>query len=485
LSERDIAQEFARLIEPAEGKSKNFNATEFFSRYLTDSPIGPLLFVLDNFETVRSPVETFIWLDTYVRSPSKILITTRFRDFKGDYPEDVHGMSEDEFGELVSQTSAVLGVTHLIDDPFRDELYSESEGHPYVAKVLLGEVAKAGRLIKIERIVAHRDDILPALFERTFANLTPAAQRIFLTLCRWRSTIPLVGLEAVLLRPDNERMDVDSAVEELLRSSMIERRDSPEDGQVFVSVPLVASVFGARKLETSILKTVVDGDMRFLHAFGAAQQSATSLGIEPRIRRLFEAVAGQIAAGRMAFDEVGPVLEYISRRYAPGWFYLADLYEEQGSTESLRHASESIRRFLESAGGQSSEQRYDAWSRLVALARRRGDALEEIQALAEVSRLAGVPFDIVSLAANRMNWHFAQHQVDLDSDAKTLMIKTVIQAMEHRIAEAGATDLSRLAWLHLNTRDDLKAKQYVLMGLELDPNNEYCIKLAQRLGVYW
>jgi hypothetical protein len=54
------------------------------SRRVNDQLCATPLFVFDNFETVRSPAELYIWIDTYVRPPDKVLITTRFRDFKGD-----------------------------------------------------------------------------------------------------------------------------------------------------------------------------------------------------------------------------------------------------------------------------------------------------------------------------------------------------------------------------------------------------------------
>jgi hypothetical protein len=81
-----------------------------------------------------------------------------------------------------------------------------------VIKILLGEVAKAGELVKVERIVADSDEILKALFERTYSGLSPVAKRVFLTLCNWRSLVPQIALEAVLLRPSNEKMDVLSAL---------------------------------------------------------------------------------------------------------------------------------------------------------------------------------------------------------------------------------------------------------------------------------
>ena len=485
LSERHIADEFINLVEPTEAKSKAFKSLEYFSQELTKSSVGNLLIVLDNFETVSSPVDTYNWLDTHIRSPNKILITTRFRDFKGDYPEEVRGMTEKEFGKLVEHTSKNLGIHALLDESFRNELYEESEGHPYVAKVLLGEVAKAGKRVKIERIVAHRDDILPALFERTYAALTPAAQRVFLTLCQWRSTVPLLGLAAVLLRPENERMDVDSAVEELVRSSMVERLESKSASEVFISVPLVAMVFGARKIETSVFRDAIGADVRLLHAFGASRRHTIDSGVEPRVRSLFTWVASRITAGDMSFGEMLPVLEYVARGYPPGWFYLADLYEEQGTRASLEKASQVILQFLENSEGQPVELRYRAWNRRVSLSRRQAKPLEEIQALTELIKFPGISYGVVNLTAKRINFHLAQRNLPLDDDQKTQLIETAIESMERGIENASANDLSSLAWLHLNNHNTERAKHYTLLGLERDSENDHCTKLADKLNIMW
>src|SRR5581483_4470196 len=222
LTETDLAKEFLRLIPPRTEEERQLKPLEHLSRSLTKSAEGPLLFVFDNFETVRNPVELYRWLDTYIRLPNKILITTRFRDFKGDYPVEVVGMSEEETDELVEATARRLSITHLLTPDYRQEVYRESGGHPYVIKILLGEVSKAGHLRRVERIVASRDEILDALFERTYSGLSPAARRIFLTLTGWRSTVPELALQAVLLRPSNDRIEVEEAIDELSRSSFIE-----------------------------------------------------------------------------------------------------------------------------------------------------------------------------------------------------------------------------------------------------------------------
>ena len=182
---------------------------------LTKSSDGAAMFVLDNFETVRSPQEAFAWFDAYVRPPNKLLITTRTRDFRGDYPVELTGMTESEADILIDSTATRLGIRPLISSEYRHDLHRETEGHPYVIKILLGEVASSGRALNIERIVATRDDILTALFERTYAGLSPAGKRVYLTLSAWRSLVAQVALQAVLLRKENEKLDVDGAVQEL------------------------------------------------------------------------------------------------------------------------------------------------------------------------------------------------------------------------------------------------------------------------------
>jgi hypothetical protein len=93
LTVRDVSKEFVRLVQPMEASEESFNAKEFLQKCLRKSTIGPTLFVFDNFETVENPVEVYQWLDTYIRLPNKILITTRVRDSKGDYPVEISGMT--------------------------------------------------------------------------------------------------------------------------------------------------------------------------------------------------------------------------------------------------------------------------------------------------------------------------------------------------------------------------------------------------------
>jgi hypothetical protein len=474
----EIADEFIRLTDKQAFETSGCSkASDYFSQVLAQSPFGPTLFVFDNFETVRNPLELFKWLDTHVRIPNKILITARHREFKGDYPIEVSGMTEKETDELIDAHAVRLGIRDIVARPYRDELYRESGGHPYVIKVLLGEVAKAGRCVDVARIVADREDILTALFERTFATLTPAAQRVFLTLCNWRSTLPQLAVEAVMLRPGIERIDVEAAIDELARFSFIETAKSDQDGQVFVTVPLTAAVFGEKKVAVSAMKSAIQADTALLHLFGPGQKTDIRHGAGPRVHRLIRAVAGGIVAGKYDVATHLPMLEFTAQKYPPAWLLISQLHEELGN---LPAAKDSVRRYLEGARGSAASA---GWNRLRDLCHRTSDGIGELQALVELCEVDGTDFDTVSDAANRANQLFKETWLQFEIGEKDVLLRRLLNVAEARIGEVDATDCSRLAWIAMHLKDESTARKYVAHGLQREPKNYYCNKLATQLGI--
>ena len=485
LTEDEIARELVRLMQPSSATVAGFKDAKYLADALTKSPIDdPLLFVFDNFETARSPSALYSWIDEFIRPPNKVFITTRFSDFKGDYPVEVLGMSEAEAEQLVEETACLLGIRHLLTPEYRKELYRESDGHPYVIKILLGEVSKAGRLQKVERIVSGRTDILDALFERTYAGLSPAAKQVFMTLCNWRSSIPQIAMEAVMLRPQNEKFDVDGAIEELRRSSLVEIRVS-SDGSVLLSVPLIAAVFGKKKLLVSPEKSVVESNTEVLRLLGASQLTDTRHGIEPRIKAMFGQIAVKIGIESRRLDEYLPVMEFIASRFPPAWLLLARIFEESGTDDRLSRAKKAVRQYLQQTA--RSEDQRAAWKRLTEYCFRTEDWNGEIHALVEMCELPHAPFYDLSNAANRINSLFASHQF-LDTHERKILTRRLASLMESRVSEGNATDCSRLAWLFLRLGDGEKARRLVARGLELDERNEFCQRLEIRLAQpprYW
>jgi len=350
LTPKEMAQQFTSLFQPSGWDQKGFNAEQYFAECLRAAEIGPLLVVFDNFETVQQPFDVFQWLDAHVRSPNKILVTTRHRDFKGDYPVEVGGMTERQCNELVLKTAEAIGIKDSITAEFCRDVYRESEGHPYVVKVLVGEAADDKKVHRIERIVAGKDDLLDALFERTYKRLSPAAKRVFLTLSNWRSLIAQAALDAALLRPRQaERIDTVAAVEELRRVSFLDEHTSPLDGSVFLNIPLVAGVFGKKKLSTSPEQSDIEEDTRFLHKFGAMQLPDLKWGVEPRMQRFFAALSDDLARKKLKLPDELPILELLARHYPPAWLMIADLWRESADAGAAEQAIEALTRYLEAS----------------------------------------------------------------------------------------------------------------------------------------
>lgn len=481
LSIRDIAREIVELLQPSESRENNFDKERYVTKILRSySADGALLFVFDNFETVQQPLDVFNWLDQSVRPPNKILITTRHRDFRGDYAVEVGGMTEPQCSELTRATAAAIGMQSLVTEQFLREIYRESEGHPYVIKILVGEAAEGRHFRKVERVVANKDEILDALFERTYAKLSPAARRVFLTLCNWRSLVPLVAIEAALLRPSIEdRIDTLAAVEDLRRVSFIDELASGSDDSIFLSVPLVAAVFGKRKLSVSQDRVAIEEDTRFLQRFGAIQPPEANSGLEPRINRLFSSFSADLEKGRLALRDEKPTLELIARHYPQAWLLISKLWAESGDPDSTENSKIAILRYLEMTSPADTDQT-KAWQGLAELARKERDWLGFVNAIVHIAELPNADLSGISGAVNTFN--SVNRELESDPEQKRAFAKRLVAVMEPKIGDGDAADCSRLAWLFLQLGNRNRAWEIVQSGLRLDPANEHCRNLERRLA---
>jgi len=480
----DIARAAVELLEPSDRKGTSFQPEAYFQECLVNGAAGKTLFVLDNFETLDSPADVFSWIDTYVRLPNKVLITTRFRDFVGDYPIEIGGMTDEEALSLIDQESRRLGISALLTPTYKDELISESDGHPYVIKILLGQVAKEHRAVKPERIVASADHLLTALFERTYESLSPAGQRVFLLLSSWRVFVPAIAVEAVSLRPGNERFDVTNALEELRRFSLVEEVVSDAEGEQFIGVPLAAASYGRRKLEASPYKVAVEEDRKLLMEFGAGKREDAHRGVLPRIDRLVKAAAARASENPAALEEFVPILEYLAFKVPKAYLRLADLVLEVGDlAQSKDRAKVYLRRFLETAEAQ---ERMEVWLKLADLCHSTDDAMGEVHALGEAALLPTATSETIGSLANRINnkiRDLKERRIEASwSPEVNQLIERVAYEMERHKTNLSATDCSRLAWLYLNVGKEDQARDIAVFGIGQEPANEHCLKLVQRLG---
>ena len=476
LTTKDFARKFVSLVEPSGWNTNGFDSESYVESTLGNSELGSLLLVFDNFETVQQPFDVFKWLDTYIRSPNKILITTRHRDFRGDYPVEVGGMTEPECDKLVDTTVSSIRTSTSVSDSFRKRVYEESEGHPYVVKILVGEASARGKFQKIERVVASREDLLDALFERTYVHLSPAAKRVFLTLSSWRSLVAQVALDAVLLQAtDDERIDARAALEELCQVSFVDEHISPADSSVFYGVPLVASVFGKRKLSVSPERIEIESSMPFLYRFGAMQLSDLRHGIQPRILRFLASISDDLANGRFDLQAQIPILDLVARSYPEAWLMIADLWEESDQISSSDEVRKALTRYLEMT--QPNANHLKAWEMIAEIERLQNNWLGFIDAQVHIAELPGTDISTISAAVNTFN--SVSSRLDSEVGPKRLFAARLAAVMEPTIQEGDATDCSRLAWVLIQSGKSERAYEIVEQGLRLDPSNEYCQRLME------
>lgn len=471
ITPKDIALEYFNQVESSRPKSRTI--VEDFGKEMTHSSLGKTLFIFDNFETLSNPVETFEWIDSFIRLPNKVLITSRMnRNFKADYPVEVSGMTDSQCMNLIQVTSQKLGIWDKLSSTYISRLLEESDGHPYIIKVILGEAAIKSNFASPQRIVAKKDDVLDALFKRTFSTLSKPAKRVFLTLCSWRSVIPKIALESVLLREENEIIDIDKALEDLCRSSFIEIDERDDDS--FISVPMAAALFGKKELDVSPDKLAIMRDKRLLVEFGAGT-SRGAMTLRSHIQRKIRAINGRIHNVEELFLEI-PSLECIAHKYPQAWIEIANLYHRFSLYEKEK---ESIRELIKSSTNTSAI--LDCWKRLSLIAYSEGKWKEESAAFMEICDIPGVPYEDISYIASRINKYYSEND-DRDMVTKNAVSNKCKAVLQNRIKEANAIDCSRLAWLCLNLTDEVNALKYARIGLQLDGSNSHCKNLVIKLS---
>ena len=101
LSASDFAKVYTKLVGYNIVSQRGSEAEGYLSKEMSQADDFVKLFIFDNFETTINPIELYRWIDTYIRPPNKVLITSRERSFTGDYAVQVSGMSEDECRKLI------------------------------------------------------------------------------------------------------------------------------------------------------------------------------------------------------------------------------------------------------------------------------------------------------------------------------------------------------------------------------------------------
>jgi len=431
-----------------------------------------ILFVFDNFETLDDPRGVHKFLDTHTHIPNKVLITSRERAFKGDYPIEVGGMEFQEARELLQSQSVALNIDTIVTASIMEKIIEYTDAHPYVMRVLLGEIAKDKRWVPLKSLVPRRGDLLDAVFERSFNRISTDGRSVFLTVSGWRAAVPELAL---LVVTGQRRIDVEAGIEECLRFSLLTRHELA-DGQFCYAAPELARLFARKKLEGDPDRLVIEEDLQVLRQFGTIKASEVSAGTIEEVTQTF--LDWCLAVGRSSAGEqlvrLDATMVRVAELWPKAWLKVAELRRTMRFGEEK--VSYAFRRAVE-------EMPYDkaVWQARAQYAGMRGDDGTRIACL--VSAVEADPSDseLIRQVGYDLCEYIDAHKYEIPEARRGVYLASVRSHMVNIATELDPTGLSRLAWLFLLEGNLEGGWKYANMGLAKDSTNTHCLRIVERL----
>ncbi|OFV84991.1 MAG: hypothetical protein A2W26_04695 [Acidobacteria bacterium RBG_16_64_8] len=465
-----IAKLYARLFnEPSED-------LDGFARVLEQpDPITSRgrLFIFDNFETMADMGSLHEFLDTHTILPNKVLLTSRERAFRGDYPIEVAGLDRAEADELLHTIARDLDIEGLLTPETIESIYTDAEGHAYVMRILLGEMAKDGHYTSPKMILPRRADVVNAVFERSFNKLSAEARYLFLLLSASKLKMSELALIIVL---GKRGADVRSAVEECLRLALISHEPLP-DGKRAYAAPQLARLFARRKLEGDPDRLLVQEDAALLARFGALGASATThLPQEDQVRRFVawcHADASGASPDRLRYLE--SLLALTAEVWPRAWPELARFRRRHGG--SADEISYALRRAVEELPFDK-----DVWLARADYAQQVGDEQTRMSCLISAVDADPRNVELVRDVALELCRYVDRHKAEIPRARRGVYVASVRSHMERLADSLDANGLSRLAWLFLLENDQTNALKYAMAGHQHDDKNPHCLNILEKLG---
>lgn len=430
-----------------------------------------ILFIFDNFETMADVRGLHKFLDEHTHLPNKVLITSRERAFVADYPIEVRGMERDEAEQMLVRAAEDLGIADLMTADVIDRIYAFTGGHAYAMRVIAGEMAKDGRYTPPAQVMGRRSDIVDAVFERSFNKLSEAGRHVFLLVANWKANVPELGLIVVL---GIRGIDASTGIEECRRLSLIYLTELPGN-QLFYSLPTLARGFAHKKLQGDPDRLVIQQDLITLQKFGVVTSTPAGHDAESGlIAQFLKACFDELGKDSQAVERADKLLEGLAHSWSLGWRKVAEFRRKSGADREL--IGYALRRAVEEEPFSK-----DTWLDRSGFAEEIGD--EDLRIACLVSAVDADPADLklVNEVAFQLCRYVKDHIYKIPKARRGVYLASVRSHMQQIAHKLDATGLSRLAWLFLLEENVLKAREYANRGCEIDPTNNYCIKILERL----
>lgn len=275
------------------------------------------LFIFDNFETFSDARQLHKFLDTYTILPNKVLMTSRERAFKADYPIEVRGMELEEARTLLASVGRELGIEGLLAEAAVESIYRYTDGHPYVMRLVVAEIAKERRYVPPKDLLPRRIDIVNAVFERSFNKLSPHGKWVYLLTANWRTAIAELAL--VVICAERE-IEAEAGAEECVRLSLLNAETAP-DGSYYYWAPELARLFGRKKLDSDPDRLAIQEALAALRRFSVLKPGQVAITSRSDVVNRFLALALEqtSAADAEEINRLNRVHERIAELYPPAW----------------------------------------------------------------------------------------------------------------------------------------------------------------------
>lgn len=444
---------------------------EGFREALGSANDSGTLFIFDNFESINEKIGFQKFLGQSTRHPNRVLITTRERAFKGDFPIDVSGMELPEATELLRSVATQAGREGLFDPETIGRIHSVAEGHAYVMRLLAGEVIANGQASGLKQTLGRSESILDSVFERSFGQLSESGRAVFLTIGGWKSTVAESSILAVLGQRD---IDVLEGLSECTMLALLEE-DQFSGGEPAYWAPQLARTFAERKLKGATDQMAIKSDLDQLTRFKVVPTGQASRTKETDVIGRFEAYAYmQLKNGsKEQIRRIDSIFEAIAGRHPASWRSLVEFRKRRGvSNESLL---DTVRLALEST--PESIELQEERRRLAFQLN-----LEEEVIAADVAIIESDPTNTASLErAGKQVLDFLTKHKEIPMWQRQSYLGVIRRAMVLSADSLSPTALNKLAWLYLIENDETECLKYARLGLSKNPKHQGCLGTVERL----
>jgi NB-ARC domain len=456
-----VAQFFCRVMG---GSESALEAVEVFTSQVGDST-NRMLLIMDNFETLDDPDAVHEYLDNHVVLPNKVLITSRLRTFKGDYPVEVRGMESKEAEDLLRREARRNHCEPLMTPDNISRIYDYTAGVPYAMKLVVAQLSQHLRLGQVIDKSLSDERILDALFLRSYGSLPPDAKRLFLLIGNLRSDITTVPLKTAFAAA---RRRFDNAFDECERASLLEVIELGTTE--FIHMPQAAKNFAKKQLVGYEEQLEIERDLRLItdtYQFAGGSPDEA----ERYATRLTSLISR--ASDKEIRGELTEALDALAQEFPSTWLHVAKIRRQ------LNEPPTSVREAFRMAV-QHEPNRRAVWEEWADFEKLHGDWRREVELLVRAAESEPDNLTFNSYVAWRLA-HLITRNIDAFPIAdRRMWIASVKDNLASRFNDLDADMLARLGWLYYLEHDRVNSIRCARRGLTLTPRHEHCRNILRR-----